>query len=196
MPDRRLHSHGMTLAPQVKRGLMLSAALALALLSTAFIPHLKQVPRIQRVEVRPAHPPSALNVVPRIATGDLSIVNYLHRAVSVQGVAADQTYRVFAALVFLGFYVLRILSSNRAVRGGLAAFSLLGAAGCLNDITSYWLLGGVVDWIGVNGCSAFAPSDLCLGLAPIGIPLIVSAGVATFNADIRRGERQPPQRRP
>jgi hypothetical protein len=185
MTERKVCSHGMTFAPQMKRGLILSAVLGLTLLATAFIPHLKQVPSVKQEEVRPVHPPSAIHMVPQIVTGELTIVNYLHRAVSVQGVAADQTYRMFAAIAFLGFYVMRILSSNRAVRAGLAAFSLLGAAGCVHDVLSYWLLGGVVDWIGVNGHSAFAPSDLCLCLAPIGIPLIVSVGVATFNADSR-----------
>lgn len=179
-------SHSMTFAPQVKKGLILSALLGLSLLSTGVIPHWKQLPRVRREEVRPVHSPASVKVVPRIVTGDLSVVNFLHRAVSVHGFYADQAYRLFAAVVFLGFYGMRILSSSRAVRAGLAAFSLLGAAGCLSDAISFWVLGGVVDWIGVNGRSAFAPSDLCWALAPLGILLIVLVGLSTFSGPSRR----------
>jgi hypothetical protein len=181
METRSQNHHAMAFTPQIKRGIIISVVLGLALLSTAFIPHLKQLPPVTRAEVRPAHSPAALQVVPRIVTGELSIVNYLHRVVSVHGVAADQSYRLFAAAVFLGFYGLRVLSSNRAVRIGLAVFSLLGAAGCLSDVISYWVLGGVVDWIGVNGRSAFAPSDVCWGLAPVGVLLVFLSGLFTFS---------------
>ena len=174
----------------MKRGLILTAVLGLSLLSTGIIPHWKQLPPVKREEVRPVHSPNPMQVAPRIVTGNLSVVHYLHRAVSVNGVAADQTYRLFAAFVFLGFYGMRILSSNRAVRIGIAAFSVLGAAGCLSDAISFWVLGGVVDWIGVNGRSAFAPSDVCWCLAPAGILLVVLSGLFTFN-DSRERRHTP-----
>jgi len=165
----------------MRRGLILAGGLGFLLLCTAFIPRLKQLPPVRREEVQPASSPGSLQVVPRIVTGELSIVNYLHRAVSDHGVAADQAYRLFAAVVFLGFYGFRVLSSNRIVRIGLAAFSVLGAAGCLSDAISFWTLGGVVDWTGVNGRSAFAPSDVCWCLAPAGILLVGLSGLFTFH---------------
>jgi hypothetical protein len=182
MPPGDLCNQDKTFAPQMKRGLILSAILGLSLLSTGVIPRLHRLPAVRQEEVRPPHSPSSLQVAPRILTGELSVVHFVHRIVSVQGIAADQAYRLFAACMFLGFYVFRMLSSNRAVRFGLAAFSLLGAAGCLSDVISYWVLGGVVDWIGVNGHSAFAPSDVCWSLAPMGILLIACLGLTTFNA--------------
>jgi hypothetical protein len=180
----------LAFAQQMKKGLILSAVLALCILSTAVIPQLKRLPEVRREEVRPAHAPNPIGIVPRMATGELRIVNFVHRAISVQGVVADQLHRLFVAGVFLCFFSLRILSSSRVVRAGLAAFSLLGAAGCLSDTVSYWLLGGVVDWIGVNGRSAFAPSDLCWCIGPLGILLIASFGLLTFN---ETPGAQPPQ---
>jgi len=171
----------MTFAQQMKRGLALASVLGLLLLSTAIIPELKRLPAIRREEVRAVHPRSAIQVAPRIVSGDLAIVNFVHKPVSVHGLLADQLDRLFVAAVFLGLYSLRILSSSRAVRTGMGAFSLLGAAGCLSDAVSFWMLGGVVDWIGVNGHSAFSPSDLCWGVAPAGILLIVTLGLLTFN---------------
>jgi hypothetical protein len=173
-------ANNWTFVQQIRKGLILTAALSLLLLLTGLIPHWKGLPPVRREEVRAVHSPAPVQVIPRIVTGELSIVRFVHRAVSVHGVVADQTYRLFAALVFLGFYSMRVLSSSRAVRVGLAAFSLLGAAGCLCDVISYWILGGVVDWIGVNGRSAFAPTDLCWCLAPGGILLVFVSGLFTF----------------
>jgi len=170
------------LARQLKTGLILTAVMGLALLSTAFIPKVKQLSPVKREEARPVHAPGTIQVVPRIVTGELSIVYLVHRAVSVHGVYADQAYRLFAAAVFLVFYSIRVLSSSRTVRVGLAAFSVLGAAGCLSDAVSFCVLGGVVDWIGVNGRSAFAPSDVCWCVAPLGTILIVAGGLLTFRA--------------
>jgi hypothetical protein len=172
----------MALTHQIKKGLILTAVLALSLLSTTFIPVLKHLQPVRQEEVRPLHPPSPVQVVPRIVGGgEHSIVYFVHRAISVHGVMADQMYRLFAALVFLGFFSMRTLSSNRTVRVGMAAFSIMGAAGSLSDVISYWTIGGVVDWIGVNGQSAFAPSDICLCLAPVGILAVFCLGLFTFS---------------
>jgi hypothetical protein len=171
----------MAFAQQMKKGLAPAFILALSLLSTAAIPELKRLPVIRLEEVRPLHPPGPLQMVPRVAAGEFAVVNFVHRAISVNGLLADQAYRLFAALVFLGIYGMRLLSSNRAIRAGLAAFALLGAGACLSDAISYWMLGGVVDWIGVSGHSAFSPSDFCWCLAPAGILLVVLLGFLTFN---------------
>jgi hypothetical protein len=173
---------------QLKLGFLIASVLSLALLSTALVPNMKGLATVSRMEVRPAHAPAAVHAVPIVVSGELSVVNYLHRAVSVRGILADQAYRLFAALVFLAIYSLRTLSRSRTVRCGLAAFSLLGAAGCLSDFLSYWTIGGVVDWIGVNGHSAFAPSDLCFALAPIGTFLAATLGLTTFSPWRREGE--------
>ncbi len=170
----------LAFAQQIKKGLTVAFVVALSLLSTAAIPELRGLAPKRMEEVRAANPPGPLQVVPRVMAGEHAIVYFVHRAISVHGLLADQAYRLFAAMVFLGIYGIRILSSNRAVRKGLAVCALAGAGGCLSDVISYWTVGGVVDWIGVNAHSAFAPSDLCLCLAPVGIVLTVMLGLRTF----------------
>jgi hypothetical protein len=178
------------LVQQLKRGFLISTALGLILLSTALVPNVKGLATVTKTEVRQPNPRAAVRAVPTVATGRLSVVNYVHRVVSARGILADQAYRLFTALVFLAIYSVRILSRSRTVRCGLATFSLLGAAGCLSDFLSYGTIGGVVDWIGVNGRSAFAPSDLCWALAPIGMFLAAILGLATFHPWRRQGQSE------
>jgi hypothetical protein len=176
------------LVRQIKRGFAIALAMGLALLATALVPRAKGLGAVNRTEVRPAHPRNAFHSVQIVARGKLSVVNFVHRAVSVRGLAADQAFRLIAALAFLAVYSVRVRSSSRLVRGGLAVFALLGAAGCLSDFASYATLSGVVDWIGVDGRSAFAPSDLCWAVAPAGMFLTAMLGVTTFYP-ARRADR-------
>jgi hypothetical protein len=172
-----------------KRGLAIAAVLGFASFATALVPRVEGVALVQKTEVRAANPPRAIRAVPMVATGELSIVNYVHRAISVRGILADQAFRLFAALVFLAVYSTRSRSLNRIAHDGMAAFAILGAAGCLSDFVSYATIGGVVDWIGVNGRSAFAPSDLFWALAPVGMFLSAMVGIAICLASGRRSER-------
>jgi hypothetical protein len=155
------------------------------LFSSPLIPAARHVPGAIRVDRRESYLPVA-DILPQALLSRHFMVNILHKSVSARGMTIDQVCRGLMALVYLGMYPVRRLYPIWQVRTGVAISCLLGAGAFLSDIASYWLLGGVVDWIGISAHGALAPSDICLLVAPFGILLSAAAAWVYFLSNGRR----------
>lgn len=124
---------------------------------------------------------------------DHRVTNFIHRSISEGGLIRDQLYRVFIGSVYLGILGIATHLFIGVLRKGIAILCVLGASACASDVTSYYVLGGVVDWIGVGSNCAIAPTDPILSFAPVGIVAgVLGAWIQIAWTDVRRTNRLGP----
>jgi len=152
-----------------------TSVLGALLLATALIPMFKHLPAVVVSGVNSWSPPTPNKLRPMLSL-QYSVTNFVHRSVSTHGLLVDELYRGVMALFCFAIYYNRTAFTRSWVRRSLAAFSIAGSAACLSDAASFLIFGGVVDWIGLGGGSALAPSDLCVLSAPPGIVLTIAVG--------------------
>lgn len=163
---------------QLKRGVALTLLYTIGFLASGAILTGKSTgPEVVRRDVRAEQ----AAVIPPYATealgGRLAIVNMRHWSVSRQGLAYDQVRRGLWMVMFLLCYRLQKKCPSARLRRAMEITALVGAAGYLSDVLSYWLLGGVADWIGVNGHIALSPTDLSAYGCPAALMILSAWGL-------------------
>jgi hypothetical protein len=154
-------------ASHLRRGALLTLLYAACFLASGAILTGPSAPPIEvRHELRTEQAPVLPSCTKEIVDGSYSIVNMRHWAVSQRGLAYDQLRRLAWIAVLLLCYGFQRKCSSLGVRRFMGTAALIGAAGHLSDILSYWFLGGVADWIGLNHHVALSPTDFSAYLCP------------------------------
>jgi hypothetical protein len=154
-----------------------SALLCTVFLCFARIPTLLGKTLIYHAEPSPAWASPLLSYL--LALQHCSIGNVVHGPTSSWGFGGDEAYRSVVTLAFLLFVPYMLQLSGLLARWiGLTGSCLLVGSAAMHTV-SFWLWGGVVDWIRIdagNSSAYMSPGDIgiCFGLFLVSVALLSS----------------------